>query len=103
MPFVFAYPKQLVIVEDGWQLVLNDEIRVTAVSIPGHTPGWITWMTDEHLYTGDAYIPGIKVVTKSPYGDRRIASRSVALIRSLASNRAICPHSIDYSHDITLI
>ena len=103
MLFVFVYPNQLVTVDDGWQLVLNDKNKVTADSTLGYTTGCITWMTDEHLYTGDAYIPGIKVVTKSPYGDRRIASRSVALIRSLASNRAICPHSIDYSHDITLI
>ena len=96
-PFEFAWPDRIVVVEDGEALDLGNGHAVTAVATPGHTPGCITWMTHDTLFTGDAYIPGIKVVTNLPYGDKPLAAQSVALIRSLADEgRTIyAGHSVD--------
>lgn len=91
MPFVFAYPERLVLVDNKDQIDLGNGIRITAVFTPGHHPGCITWMTDDALFTGDAYIPGVKVVTKLPFGDRKQAVLSQAVIQSLATSRTIYP------------
>ena len=95
-PFVFAYPDRIRVVEDMTVVDLGSGTVVTAVSTPGHTPGCITWMTAKALFTGDAYIPGYRVVTNLPHGDKRLAVQSVGLIRSLAQGRTICPgHSVE--------
>ena len=102
MPFVFAYPERIHLVEDGDLIDLGNDVKVTAVSTPGHTLGCITWMTDDALFTGDSYIPGVKVVTRLPYGNKLQGAKSIALIQSLASKgRTICPgHSIEHSNQM---
>lgn len=98
MPFVFAYPERLVLVADKDRIDMGDGKMITAIATPGHHPGCITWMTDDALFTGDAYIPGVKVVTKLPFGDRHEAARSLAVIESLAEGRTIYPgHSTESS------
>ena len=97
-PFVFDYSERIVVVQDGDTVDLGEGNVVTAVATPGHTPGCITWMTDEALFTGDAYIPGVRVVTNLPYGDKLRAASSVEKILSLADGRTICPgHDVDPS------
>ena len=97
-PFVFAHPDRIVVVDDGARVDLGDGNVATAVSTPGHTPGCITWMTDDSLFTGDACIPGVRVVTNLPYGDRHLAARSLEKIHALATTRTICPgHDVDPS------
>ena len=97
-PFVFSYPERIVVVNYHDTVDLGNGQKVTAVATPGHTPGCITWMTDDALYTGDAYIPGVKVVTNLPHGDKRLAANSIERILSLADTRTICPgHDVDPS------
>ena len=97
-PFEFAYPERIVVVDDGDTVDLCDGLKVTALATPGHTPGCMTWMTDDALFTGDAYIPGVKVVTNLPHGNKRLAANSVERILSLADTRTICPgHDVDPS------
>lgn len=97
-PFVFDYPERIIVVDDGDKVDLGEGLAVTAVATPGHTPGCMTWMTDDLLFTGDAYIPGIRVVTNLPHGDKILAAQSAELIESLAENRAVYPgHDVDPS------
>ena len=97
-PFVFAYPERIVVVDDGDTVDLGNGKAVTAMATPGHTPGCITWMTDDALFTGDAYIPDVRVVTNLPHGNKRLAAQSVKKILDLAAARTICPgHYVDPS------
>ena len=98
-PFEFAYPERIVVVDDGTPIELGGGNRATAVATPGHTPGCITWMTDDALFTGDAYIPGVRVVTNLPYGNKRLAAQAVEKIIALADEgRTICAgHDVDPS------
>ena len=93
------HPERIVVVDDGTRVDLGDGNAVTAVATPGHTPGCITWMTDDALFTGDACIPGVRVVTNLPHGDKQLAMRSLEHIRSLAAEgRTIYPgHDVDPS------
>lgn len=97
-PFEFVYPDRIVVVRDGDKVDLGNDLTATAVATPGHTPGCITWMTNDALFTGDAYIPEVRVVTNLPHGNKRMAAQSVKKILALAATRAICPgHIVDPS------
>ena len=76
-PLTFAYPERIWVVADEDQLDLGNGLKITAIPTPGHTNGCITWMTDDAMFTGDACISGVKVVTKLPYGNKREAVQSI--------------------------
>jgi glyoxylase-like metal-dependent hydrolase (beta-lactamase superfamily II) len=85
-PFTFQYPENIVIVAE------NTEIAPFKVyETPGHNPSCLTFVTDDAIFTGDAYIPGIAVVTNLPKGNKEQAKQSVQKILDLASGRTIYP------------
>jgi len=46
-------------------------------------------MTDDVLFTGDSYIPGVKTVTNFPLSDKALAQESESLIRQLQQGRSL--------------
>ncbi len=90
-PFVFTHPERIVVVRDGWEVELGGGLKARAVFTPGHNPSCITWVVGGALFTGDAYIPGLKTVTNLPGGDRRQAEESLKRIAELSEGRTICP------------
>lgn len=96
MPFTLSDSDRINVVADGEVIDLGGGLTMTAIMTPGHTPGCITWMTQDELFTGDAYIPGVKLVTKLPFGDKILAAQSVETIKSLAVDKKIYPgHYLD--------
>lgn len=99
-PFVFEHPEQIVVVEDGDQINLGNDFTAKAVFTPGHNPSCITWVIGDSLFTGDAYIPGLKTVTNLPGGNRLQSEESLKLIKQLAKDRTIYPgHLINQVKD----
>lgn len=90
-PFTLAYPNNVVNVTDGQEIALSDGLRAKAIFTPGHNPSCITWQVGDFLFTGDAYIPGIKTVTNLPDGNRRQADASEQTILALAQGHALYP------------
>jgi glyoxylase-like metal-dependent hydrolase (beta-lactamase superfamily II) len=85
-PFEFQYPENIV--------VIGDETEIGSFKVyetPGHSPSCLTFVTDESVFTGDAYIPGIAVVTNLPKGNKEQAKQSVQKILDLASYKTIYP------------
>ena len=58
---------------------------------PGHNPSCLTFEIGNYLFTGDAYIPGVAVVTNLPGGDKPLAAQSLARIQALAQGKTLCP------------
>lgn len=56
---------------------------------PGHNPSCLCYANDEVIFTGDAYIPGCKVVTNLPHCDGKLAQSSVERILKLAEGKAV--------------
>lgn len=79
------------IVEDGEAIPVLGTKTIEVVATPGHDPSCLTFCLDEYIFTGDAYIPNVKVVTKLPGGDRLLAAESVNRILRLSNNKIICP------------
>ena len=89
-PIVFE-GEHLVVVCEGDVIPLMGEQKIKVAATPGHEPGCLTFYTEDYIFTGDAYIPGVKVVTKLPGGDRLSARESAQKILSLSAGKCICP------------
>lgn len=86
----------VVICEDSDEIELFDGVKAVVHYTPGHNPACLTYEVDEYLFTGDSYIPGIKVVTNLPGGNKELAMKSLERIKLLAEGKILCPgHVVD--------
>ena len=90
-PFIFDSPDNVKLVNDGDSISLFDGVEIKAVATPGHSPGCVTWLTSNAIFTGDSYIPGVKTVANLPHSDKDLALKNEALIRQMVENRSIYP------------
>ena len=89
-PIVFASDR-VAVCGEGDRIALFDGVAATVYETPGHHPSCLTFEVDGYLFTGDAYIPGIPVVTTLPGADKALAAASRERILALAAGRALCP------------
>lgn len=89
--FTFNYPDNIVLVKNGDEIQLHDNLVAKVVFTPGHNPSCITWIIDDCLFTGDSYIPGIKTITNLPGGNKELSKKSICLIESISRDRIIYP------------
>lgn len=94
-PFTFDFDEKMRTVEDGDTVDLTDGRVAKAYFTPGHNPACITWVIDDMVFTGDAFIPGVKTVTYLPWGDKKAVGDSEELIKRLLIGRKIMP-----GHDV---
>ncbi len=90
-PYIFNHPEKIRIVENNEEIYLDAGLTVRAVITPGHNGSCITWLFDDLIFTGDSYIPGIKIISTLPGGNKQQAKESLELIMNLATGRRICP------------
>jgi len=89
-PIVFTSDR-VEVFDEGARIALFDGVAANVYSTPGHHPSCLTFEVDGYLFTGDAYIPGIAVVTTLPGADKALAAASRERIVTLAAGRALCP------------
>lgn len=90
-PFIFDSPDNVRLVQDGECVKLFEGVEIKAVATPGHSPGCVTWVTEDAIFTGDSYIPGVKTVANLPHSDKELALKNEVLIRDMVENRSIYP------------
>lgn len=89
---IFSGSKEsIVVLNNNDKIKLFDDIYLNVITTPGHCPSCLTYYTDNYIFTGDSYIPDIKVVTNLPKGNKIQAQESVEKIKALMGNRTICP------------
>ena len=80
----------VVVVHEGDELRLfDDESSMVFYETPGHNPGCLTMVMGDLIFTGDAYIPGVKVNTQLPHADKVLARHSLERILRLAQGKRI--------------
>lgn len=79
------------VLKEGDKIELFHNIYLEVLETPGHCPSCLTYYTDNYIFTGDSYIPNLKVVTNLPKGNKIQAQESLERIKELAKNRIICP------------
>lgn len=83
-------PDNLCVLKEGvFMEVLGTPIQI--YETPGHAPSCITYIIDDKAFTGDSYIPGVKVFTGFPQSNKKQAETSVVRILQLAANSLIMP------------
>lgn len=83
-------PDNLNTLKEGDELkVLGETVQV--YETPGHAPSCITYIIGDKAFTGDAYIPGVKVFTGFPHANKKQAEKSVVRILQLTTDCKIMP------------
>ena len=73
--------------------VLGSEVHVK--SVPGHDNSCLAFIIDDKLFTGDAYIPGKKVVTNLPRCNKDQALSSEQELKVLSEVYKVMPGHAD--------
>lgn len=79
------------IVSDGDVVKLFPGYQTRVFETPGHNPSCLCFQIEDILFTGDAYIPGLPVVTNLPGGNKEQANVSKLRIESMISGRNVYP------------
>ena len=79
------------VLHDGDRVELFPGEYLTVLETPGHDKSCLTYYTGNAVFSGDSFIPGVKVITTFPRGDKREAVRSVEAILKLAEGRRVYP------------
>lgn len=58
--------------------------EITVMETPGHDRSCLTYRTDSWIFTGDSYIPGVKVVASFPNSDRKKAQKWYASLEEMS-------------------
>lgn len=85
------YKGEVNVLNDGDVVPLFEGVNLTAIATPGHNPSCLCFEVGNYLFTGDSYIPGVKVVTNLPGGSRKLAQESLEKILKLAEGKVLCP------------
>lgn len=67
-------------IEDGDLIELENIGTIVVYKTPGHSPDSCCFKLGHFLFTGDTFIPNVKVVTKVKGGDKLLARQSVDFI-----------------------
>ena len=81
----------VVVCGEGDVVDLFDGVSAKVYETPGHHPSCLTFEVGEYLLSGDAYIPGVAVVTILPEAEKSLAAQSQERIKSLAEGKILCP------------
>lgn len=81
--FVLTKPENVSIIEDEGIIKLGEGMDVEVLFTPGHDPSCLSYKIGDALFTGDAYIPGIKVVTNFPRSNKQLAAESLTRLQEL--------------------
>ncbi len=68
------------IIEDKQLLHFEGIADIEIIATPGHDTSCLTYKVNKHLFSGDAYIPGLKTFTKFPRGNKEQALKSVEML-----------------------
>lgn len=82
LPFTIEGCEPLIL-QDGMTLHYEGLADIEVIATPGHSPSCITYKISNDLFTGDAYIPGVKTFTSFPRGNKELALKSIALLSEM--------------------
>lgn len=83
-------PENITLLKDGDLFEILGSL-VTVFETPGHAPSCMIYIIEDKAFTGDAYIPGIKVFTGFPHSKKVQAAASVERILRLVQGCNVMP------------
>lgn len=89
-PIVFQ-GKHIEVLEEGDEISLFPYVILKAIYTPGHDWSCMSYYTDDVIFTGDSYIPNIKVITSFPKSNKTEAQVSLDRVLELCKTRDVYP------------
>lgn len=88
----FEYTGDVNTLEEGCSIDLYPNVCLTPYFTPGHDWSCLVFLVDDYLFTGDSYIPSVKLVTNFPKSNKEQAKESLNRILDLSKKCSIlCP------------
>ena len=84
VPFVFEHTEKVRLLEEGERVLFDDE-KMQVLFTPGHDVTCFSFIIGKNLFTGDAYIPGMKTVMTFPRSNKMDAVASLERLKVLES------------------
>ncbi|MCJ7646812.1 MBL fold metallo-hydrolase [bacterium] len=89
-PLEYSSPPADTLIKDG-DLIECAGMRLKVLHTPGHTPGGISLLTDDSIFTGDTLFSGSVGRFDLPGGSQEVLLNSIRKILSLGENLTIYP------------
>lgn len=89
--FVFEHPEKVIVVGEGEKIELFEGVYADVYYTPGHDESCLCYEVGGNLFTGDAYIPGVKTVTTFPHSSKKKAVESELRIVNIARGMNVFP------------
>lgn len=83
-------PDKITLLRDGETFEILGS-PVTVYEAPGHASSCLFYLIEDKAFTGDAYIPGVKVFTSFLHSNRKQAAESVDKILKISKHHLIMP------------
>lgn len=74
--FIISSPQNVRVIDKEGTLRIDDDLSVEVLFTPGHEPSCLSFVIGHNLFTGDAYIPGVKPVVTFPRSNKQLAIES---------------------------
>ena len=71
------------VLTDGQAVSFDGFEDIEVMATPGHDTSCLTYKMGLNLFTGDAYIPGVKVFYKFPRGNKELALSSYEMLANM--------------------
>lgn len=65
-------------------------LAVNVFHVPGHNPGCLAYKIENYFFTGDAYIPDVKVITNIPKAEKELANMNYDYLENITSGCIVC-------------
>lgn len=79
------------ILRNGDRVKLFQDTMIEIFETPGHDKSCLTYKIGNNLFTGDSYIPGVKVITSFPNSNKEDAELSKQKILSISQSLNLFP------------
>ncbi len=88
--FCWQY-EHLTVLSDGDRLDVFPGVELEVLATPGHDKSCLTYRMGRYLFSGDSFIPQVKVMASFPQSNKEDAQRAVRRILSIADGCCLCP------------
>ena len=79
------------VLQEGSRVELWPGSTMEVIETPGHDWSCLTYLTENAVFCGDSYLPGVEVFAKFPKSNPELAKQSENRILALSRGRAVYP------------
>lgn len=80
---IICNSKNINVLYKGDKINILNDVVIEVFETPGHDKSCLTYVVGKNMFSGDSYIPGLKVVDKFPHSNKIDAENSLQQIKKM--------------------